>query len=186
VRAESWQHYLRPGEALSWEGQPVSGIGDWRVYDWLERMFAAALGSLGLLIGREALLEAGTRLSNGDFIYGLLVLAVALPFIPAGIYLVFLQWFAILLAYKHKQYALTDRAAYVMHRWPRLKVKVYPIYPETVIELVKGRRSCSVWVFILKKSDGDGGFTVEKEGFENIADGERVFGIIRDNQTASP
>ena len=184
MRAEPWDHYLRPGETLKWEGQPVSGIGDWRAYDWLERIFSAALGSLGLLIGREALLEAGARLSNGELFYGLLIAALALPFIPAGIYLVFLQWFVILFAYKHTQYALTDEAAYVMRRWPRTTVKVYPINSETVIELVKGRRSCSVWVLVFKKSDRDGGFTVEKEGFENIADGEHVFGIIRDCQTS--
>ncbi len=179
---ESWSHYFDPDETLLWEGRPIAGIGDWRIYNWSERILSAALGALGLVIGKEAILDATKWLSKGNVGLGLLILGVALPFILAGTYVVFLQWPAMVLAYKHKRYALTNRAAYIMYQWPRVKVKVLPVGPETIIELVKGRRSFSVWASIVKTSDGDGGSKVEKDGFENISEGQKVYNLIRELQ----
>ena len=65
-------------------------------------------------------------------------------------------------------------------RFPSLKV--YPILPSTALELELGARASTVWVHARLERDSDGDLGTAKAGFENFAEAEKVFLMIRDLQ----
>ena len=71
-------------------------------------------------------------------------------------------------------------AAARQRRFPSLTV--YPILPATALELEPGKRASTVWLHARLERDSDGDLGTTKAGFENIADGARVFHLIRELQ----
>ena len=65
-------------------------------------------------------------------------------------------------------------------RFPSLKV--YPILPFTAPELEPGAWASTAWVHARLERDSDGDLGTAKAGFENFAEAEKVFLMIRDLQ----
>jgi hypothetical protein len=165
-----------------WQGSPLRGI-----YDIPKRLFLSAFGTPflggGLMCFGFAIFSLGSGEGAASLGLGVFLAIFALPFLGVGLYLVFGQWVEAMQAHRRVRYALTDRAAYVARRYWRRTLEVFPIMPQTAVELVEGRGVFTVWLHTRREGDSDGGTTTEKKGFENIADGRDVFALIRGLQT---
>lgn len=182
MSAETWQDYLSPGERLLWQGAPVPGV-----FDLPKRLLLTAFGTPFLVGGLTCLGFGLVSLFGGEgpaaIGLGLFLSIFAVPFLGVGLYLVVLQWLEAWQAHRRVRYALSDRAAYVARRFWRRSLEVFPILPQTAVELVEGRGASTVWLHARRQKDSDDGTTTEKHGFENIADGREVFALIRQIQT---
>ncbi|TAG11990.1 MAG: hypothetical protein EAZ40_16375 [Rhodobacterales bacterium] len=97
-------------------------------------------------------------------------------------FLVFGQWIAASQAHRRIRYALSTRAAYVAQSWWTHSLDSYPILPGTSIGLAKGRLADTVWFHTMTQKDSDGDRSTTRIGFENIADGDQVYGLLRSIQ----
>jgi len=139
-----------------------------------------------LLIGVALVLYGASHLPTAptlsDAGLSLFFTAFGLPFGGLGAFLVFGPLIEARTAARDIRYALTNRAAYVQRtgRFPSLKS--YPILPYTALELEPGTRAGTVWLHTRLERDSDGDLGTTKAGFENIAEAEKVFLMIRDLQ----
>ena len=176
-----WQGRLRPGETVLWEGTPVPGLHQRGKAIFL-MCFGLPFLTIGLALffyGLHRLTQAPTTSDAG---LALFLTAFALPFGGLGAFLVFGPLVEARTASRDIRYALTTRAAYIARsgRFPSLKV--YPILPSTALELEPGTRAGTVWLHARLERDSDGDLGTTKAGFENIAEGEKVFLLIRELQ----
>ena len=172
---------LRPGETLLWEGAPAPGFHQRGKAAFL-MVFGLPFLILGVALfffGLRRLTQAATTSDAG---LALFLTAFALPFGGLGAFLVFGPLVEARTASRDIRYALTTRAAYIARsgRFPSLKV--YPILPSTALELEPGTRAGTVWLHARLERDSDGDLGTTKAGFENIAEGEKVFLLIRELQ----
>jgi hypothetical protein len=172
---------LRPDETLLWEGAPVPG--------WHQRgksLFLMAFGAPFLVIGVALMIHSFAQLPKAatlsDAGLALFLLAFSVPFSGIGAFLVFGPFIDARSAARDVRYALTTRAAYVQRLRPFPSLRVYPILPTTALELERGKRADTVWVHARQERDSDGDLGTTKAGFENIAEGEKVFNLIRNLQ----
>lgn len=172
---------LRAGETVLWEGAPVPGL-----HHPGKTALMAVFGLPFLIIGAGLLLYGATLLPKArtlnDAGLALFTALFALPFGGIGAFLVFGPVIEARTSARDIRYTLTTRAAYVARsgRFPSLKV--YPILPSTALELEPGRRAGTVWLHARLERDSEGDLGTTKAGFENIAEGEKVFHLIRDLQ----
>jgi hypothetical protein len=166
----------------------IAGTGDAKTaaINIILFLFLPVLGTLGLIIGIACFFFGLHRLTQAptlsDAGLALFLTAFGLPFAALGAFLVFGPLVEARTASRDIRYALTTRAAYVQRsgRFPNLKV--YPILPSTALELEPGKRASTIWLHARLERDSDGDLGTTKAGFENIAEGEKVFGMIRDLQ----
>ena len=59
---------------------------------------------------------------------------------------------------------------------------MYPILPTTALKLEPGAGASTVWLHARLERDSDGDLETVKAGFENIAEGDKVFHLIRELQ----
>ncbi|MDP3195487.1 hypothetical protein [Tabrizicola sp.] len=172
---------LRPGETLLWEGAPVPGFHQRRLTFFL-MLFGLPFLIIGVSLFFYSLLLYPQASDIPDGGNALVTTAFSLPFAAFGAFLVFGPIIEARTAARYIRYALTSRAAYVIRtgRFPSLKV--YPILPSTAVELETGARASTVWVHSRLERDSDGDLGTTKAGFENIAEAEKVFLMIRDLQ----
>lgn len=176
-----WQTYFRPGETLLWEGTPVPGFHQRGKAIFL-MIFGLPFLIIGVAIfffGLHQLTQAATASDAG---LALFFTAFGIPFGGIGGFLVFGPFIEARTAARHVRYALTNRAAYVARSSFGRKLSVYPILPTTALELEHGDRASSVWIHARLERDSDGDLGTTKAGFENIAEGEKVYHLIRDLQ----
>ena len=172
---------LRPGETLLWEGRPVPGL-----HQRGKAIFLMIFGRPFLIIGVALFFYGLYQLPKSETLsdagLALFTTAFGLPFGGIGAFLVFGPLIEARTASRDIRYTLTTRAAYVQRsgRFPNLKV--YPILPSTALELEPGKRASTIWLHARLERDSDGDLGTTKAGFENIAEGEKVFGMIRDLQ----
>jgi hypothetical protein len=175
---DGWQQYFRPGERLLWQGVPVAGFHQ-RAKSLVLMVFGLpflVIGIAVLIFGANSLSIAETTSAAGLAVF---FLAFGLPFAGLGAFLVFGPWIEARTAERHVRYALSDRAAYVARSAFGRKLSVYPILPETVLELEKGKRADSLWFHARLERDSDGDLGTVRAGFENIAEAEKVYHMIR-------
>ncbi len=179
--SESWQAFFRPGERLLWEGSPVPGF-----HQRGKALFLMAFGLPFLIIGVAVFffglfrLTQSTNLSDAGL--AVFFTAFGIPFAGVGGFLVLGPWIEARTAARDVRYALTTRAAYVARSTFGRRLSVYPILPHTALELEKGTRADTVWLHARLERDADGDLGTTKAGFENIAEGEKVYHLIRDLQ----
>ncbi len=175
---------LRPDEMLLWEGSPVPGL-----HQRGKAIFLMIFGLPFLIIGVAlffyGLLQLPKAESVSDAGLALFTTAFALPFGGIGAFLVFGPLIEARTASRDVRYVLTTRAAYVIRQGRFPSLKVYPILPTTALELEPGKRASTVWVHARLERDSDGDLGTTKAGFENIAEAEKVFLMIRDLQGKS-
>lgn len=173
--------HLRPGETLLWEGSPVPGLHRRGATIFL-MIFGLPFLIIGVALFFHGLLEVNKAETSSDAGLGFFITAFSLPFGGIGVFLVFGPLIQARTASRHIRYALTTRAAYIARTGPFPSLKVYPILPVTALELETGKRAATVWLHARLERDSDGDLGTTKAGFENIAEGEKVFQMIRDLQ----
>ncbi|MBL9050052.1 MAG: hypothetical protein JNK19_08070 [Tabrizicola sp.] len=172
---------LGPDETLLWEGSPVPGL-----HQRAKAIFLMVFGSPFLIVGVSLIFhglwqlpKAGTFADAG---LALFVTAFGVPFGGIGAFLVFGPVIEARTAPRDIRYVLTNRAAYVVRQGRFPSLKVYPILPSTALELEPGARASTVWLHSRLERDSDGDLGTTKAGFENIAEAEKVYLMIRDLQ----
>ena len=172
---------LRPGETILWEGAPVPGMDP-----PVKTALLVAFGLPFLIIGAGLLFYGATHMpaapTANDAGLALVTALFSLPFGGIGAFLVFGPFIEARTKARHISYTLTNRAAYVARsgRFPSLKV--YPILPHTALELEPGKRASTIWLHARLDRNSDGDLGTTKAGFENIAEADKVFAMIRDLQ----
>lgn len=176
---DSWAAYLQPGERVLWQGAPLPGIRN--------RGRLAFLSLFGVPFLIFGLGGTGVGLRHvfwvGDVWIGLITLALGLIFLVFGYAFVFGQWADAARAHRTTRYALSNRCAYVA-RWAwKRSLESYPILPKTALELDHCDGYDNVWFHARSETDGDGGITTTRVGFEGIAEGTKVYQLLRGIQT---
>ena len=172
---------LRPGETVLWEGTPVPGL-----HQRGKAIFLMIFGLPFLIVGVSLFFHGLWQMTRAptfaDAGLALFIAAFGLPFAGIGAFLVFGPLVEARTAHRDVRYTLTNRAAYVQRtgRFPSLKV--YPITAFTHLELELGARAGTVWLHARLERDSDGDLGTTRAGFENIAEAEAVFALIRDLQ----
>jgi hypothetical protein len=175
---------LRPGETVLWEGSPVPGFHRRGATIFL-MIFGLPFLIIGVALLFYGLLQLHKAATLSDAGLALFTAAFAVTFASFGAFLVFGPIIEARSASRDVRYALTNRAAYVQRtgRFPSLKI--YPILRSTALELEPGKRASTVWVHSRLERDSDGDLGTTKAGFENIAEAEKVFGMILNLQGKS-
>jgi hypothetical protein len=172
---------LRAGETVLWEGSPVPGL-----HQRGKAIFLMVFGLPFLMIGVSLFFHGLWQLPRAgtfaDASLALFVAAFGMPFGGIGAFLVFGPLVEARTASRDVRYVLTTRAAYVIRRGRFPSLKVYPILPSSALELEPGKRASTVWVHSRLERDSDGDLGTTKAGFENIAEAEKVFLMIRELQ----
>lgn len=172
---------LRPNETLLWEGSPVPGF-----HQRGKAVFLMIFGLPFLIIGIAVFVAGLHQLTQATTLSdaGLAVFftAFGIPFGGIGAFLVFGPWIEARTAARHVRYALTNRAAYVARSTFGRKLSIYPILPSTALELEAGPHASTVWFHARLERDSDGDLGTTKAGFENIAEGAKVYHLIREVQ----
>lgn len=137
---------------------------------------------IGVALYFCGLLQLHKAATGSDAGLALFTAAFALTFGSFGAFLAFGPLIAARTAARDVRYALTSRAAYVVRQGRFPSLKVYPILPSTALELETGTRAATVWLHSRLARDSEGDLGTTKAGFENIAEGEKVFLMIRDLQ----
>ena len=181
--ADTWEDYFQPGETLLWEGAPKPGLYG------MPKLIGLALFGLPFLVIGTGICVAGLTMLLGpswmDLGIGLFMAAFSIPFAGLGAFLVFGQWIAAMQAHRRIRYALSTRCAYIAQSWWTHKIESYPILKSTSIGLEKGRRADTVWFHVRAEKDSDGDQSTTRIGFDNIADGDGVYRILRNIQTGT-
>ena len=181
VSDRPWETLLRPGEQVLWEGRPLPGFHQ-PGKSLLMMIFGLPFLVIGValfIFGLHRLTQADTASNAG---LALFVTAFALPFGALGGFLVFGPLMSAHNAARHVRYALSNRAAYVERTSLGRKFEVYPILPSTALEIEQGKTVSSIWVHARMERDSDGDMGTVRAGFENIADGQSVYQLIRQIQ----
>jgi hypothetical protein len=179
---ERWDSYFQPGETLLWQGTPKQGV-----YSWPKIIALAAFGLPFLLAGLGALgggLHQAIH-SNGlsDIGLGLFLVSFSLVFVGVGAVMVFGQWWGASQAHLRVRYALTTRCAYIAQSYWTRKIESYPILPGSALGLEKGARADTVWFHVTVEKDMDGDRTTSRVSFDNIAEGDKVYALLRSIQS---
>jgi hypothetical protein len=177
VTEADWTPHLRPGERLLWEGIPVPGFHQ-RGKSLALMAFGLPFLLAGLGVVVYGLQQTELAGSSSDVGLGIFATAFGLPFIAIGGFLFFGPVHEALIAPRRLRYALSTRAAYIRRATLSEKLEIYPITPTTPLELEKGKGADTVWFHARLESGPDGPSTAHV-GFRNIADGDRVFHLIR-------
>ncbi len=182
--ADLWEQYFQPGETLLWEGAPKPGV-----HGWPKIIGLAIFGLPFLLFGLGAFATALRQVirSDGwsDLGLGIFLMTFSLMFVGVGALMVFGQWYAAVTAHRDIRYALSTRAAYIAKSGWKRGLESYPILASSATGLETGRRSDTVWVHVRTERDSDGDLSTSRISFENIADGARVYRLIRNIQTGT-
>jgi hypothetical protein len=179
--AETWQSWLQPGETLLWQGAPLPGVHGWGKIIGMA-LFGLPFQIAGvtfLLVGLWQMADA-TKL--GDIGLGLFFTVFSLPFAAVGVFLVFGQAYAAKTAHRATCYALSNRAAYIAKSGRTHSLESYPILRETALGLEKHRHADTVWFHVRTEKDSDGDRSTTRISFDNIAEGDEVYRLLRSIQ----
>ena len=180
--AEGWEQYFQPGETLLWEGAPKPGVHGW------PKIIGLALFGLPFLIVGIGVFVAGVRQMIvgggwGDVGLGLFFTAFSIPFGGVGALMVIGQWWAAAEAHKRLRYAVSTRCAYIAKSYRTRSIESYPILKGTALGLEKDRGADTVWFHVRTEKDSDGDLTTSRISFDNIAEGDKVYALLRSIQT---
>lgn len=174
--ADRWEDYFDPGETLLWQGQPRQGarLSFFMVFLALFGLpfLIAGLAVFGSGIAGIAKFDAGL----GGVLLGLFLLFFSFPFIGAGAAMIFGPWYMQANAHRKVRYALSNRRAYIATQWWSKKLQTVRIAADATVTLENGK---DVYFRTEVGKDSDGDRTTERKGFENIADADEVYRLIR-------
>lgn len=178
-----WRGMLEPKERILWEGSPVAGLH--KPFNILARAIFGLPFLAGGITAAAFALWAITGSTEWQMVgLGFLFLVFSVPFLGVGLWLVVGVSLDRLTAPRRLRYVLTDRRALILSRFPRQKADSYPIHKSSPLVHERSRRVGSVYfhVHANRDADTDGGMDIKRTGFENIADSEQVFRLMRQVQ----
>lgn len=179
---DSWDAYFQPGETLLWEGAPKPGV-----HGWPKIIGLAIFGLPFLLFGLGAFAMGARQAfrSEGlsEFGFALFLMSFSLIFLGVGALMVFGQWWAAAEAHQKIRYAVSTRCAYIAKSYRTRSIESYPILQGSALGLEKGRSADTVWFHVRTEKDSDGDRTTSRVSFDNIAEGEKVYALLRSIQT---
>jgi hypothetical protein len=180
--ADSWQAYFQPGETLLWEGAPKPGV-----HGKAKIIGLAIFGLPFLLVGIGVFLagirQTFTAPTWTDVGLGLFFATFAVPFAGIGAAMVIGQWWAAAEAHRRIRYAVSTRCVYIAKSHRTRSIESYPILRSSALGVEKGRTADTVWFHVLSERDSDGDRTTTRISFDNIAEGDKVYTILRSIQT---
>ena len=180
--ADNWQSYLQPGETLLWEGTPKPGV-----HGWPKIIGLALFGLPFLVVGVGVFLTGIWQMINakgwGDAGLGFFFTVFAIPFGGVGALMVFGQFWAAIEAHRRIRYAVSTRCAYIAKSYRTKTIESYPILRSSALGLEKGRTADTVWFHVQTERDSDGDRTTTRISFDNIAEGDEVYRLLRSIQT---
>jgi hypothetical protein len=179
--SDGWSTYFRPDETLVWEGAPVPGFHQ-RGKSIFLMVFAFPFLIIGIAVFFSGLNRMTLAETLSDAGLAIFFAAFGIPFGAIGAFFFFSPLIEARTAARHVRYALTNRAAYVARSSFGRKLSVYPILPQTALELEHGTRASTVWLHARLERDSDDDLGTVKAGFENIAEGTKVYHLIRELQ----
>lgn len=175
-----WEDYFHGRETLLWEGAPISGIRGKPTLIFLTLFGLPFLGA-GLFVSGGGLLTMlsfdGLAAVGG----GLFMFLFGLPFLFVGLGMTVGTWIVAGNRHEFIRYGLSNKRAYIAQSWWNHTMESYPITADSYLEFEQGRTD-AVWFSKLQSKDSDGDQTTQKTGFENIADGAKVYAMLRDIQ----
>ncbi len=184
MSSPAWQDYFQPGEQLLWDGAPKPGIhGKPRII--FLTIFGLPFLVIGIAVCVAGVKQVLTAQGWSALGFGLFLVTFSVAFGGVGAAMVFGQWWAAAEAHRKIRYALSTRAAYIAKSCRTRSIEFYPILRSTPSGLEKGRTADTVWFHVHSQRDSDGDPIVTRIGFDNIADGDSVFQLIRSIQTGS-
>ena len=165
-----WEGLLDEGENILWQGRPDKAlhIKPRAVGGAIFGLFFAGFALFWMVMASQA---------GGVFwMFGLLHFAIGLSIVFGALF--YPSW-----KRRHTWYTLTNRRAFIAEDVPfrQRSLKSYPITQDTPIEL-RGEEFATLIFARETKRDNDGDTTSTEIGFERIAEGKRVFQLIRDIQ----
>ena len=168
-----WEGILDQGEKILWQGRPDGGI-HLKITNIMTFLFGLAFAGFALFW-----MVMAAQAGGGFWMFGLIHFAVGLGLSFGAIY-----WDA----YKRRNswYTLTDKRAFIARNLP-LKgrnLKSYPINAVTVLDYQQGDLSTLLFTEEVRRGNKGRKYTV-KIGFERIADGDKVYRLMRDLQKAA-
>ncbi len=178
--ADRWEDYFESGETLLWQGQPRPmrrpSIG---------AIFLAVFGIPFLVAGLFIFFTAIAGLAGadngvGNWAMAGFMLVFSLPFIGAGAGMMFGPWYMQANAHRKVRYALSNKRAYIATQWWSKSLQSVLIDPDGTVTLENDR---DVFFRTEIGQDGDGDKTTQRKGFENIADADEVYRLIRGIQS---
>lgn len=165
----TWEHILDDDERILWQGKPDGAIvlHPRNIFGLLFGLFFSGFALFWMI---------GAAQGGGLFwMFGLLHFAVGLGIVFGAV-----GWGA----FKRRRswYTLTDRRAFIATSLPLRGngLKSYPIGAGTQLELVDG--PLATVNFHTETKRGENGSYEVPVGFERIADGQKVFRLMRDIQ----
>jgi hypothetical protein len=172
---------LRHDETVLWQGAPVPGLHKRGLAIFL-MIFGLPFLGIGVSMFFYSLLQLPRSATVSDAGLALFLTAFSLPFTGFGAFLVFGPLIEARTNARDIHYTLTNRAAYVQRNGRFPSLKVYPILSHIPLELEPGKRASTIWLHSRLERDSDGDLGTTKAGFENIAEADKVFAMIRDLQ----
>lgn len=182
--AETWEGYFQPGERLLWEGAPKPGVHGWPKIIGLA-IFGLPFLIVGVVFFFVGLNQAATGATLGDVGLGMFFALFAVPFAGVGALMVFGQWWAAREAHRKIRYALSTRCAYIAKSYWTRSIESYPILKGSALGLEQGRHADTVWFHVRTEKDSDGDRTTSRISFDNIAEGDEVYRLLRSIQTGT-
>lgn len=164
-----WEGILDPGERILWQGRPVPGIV-WRPQQMVTFLFGLAFAGFALFWMLMAATAGGFFWMFGLIHFGV---GLALSFGP-------IVWPAYMR--RHTWYTLTDRRAFIATDAPLLgrRLKSYPIERGTVLSYDAGNPATIHFAHVMRRTKN--GSSRSDIGFERIAEGPEVYGLMRQIQ----
>ncbi len=164
-----WEGILDEDEAILWQGRP-DGKVDFRLVHVFTGLFGLAFAGFALFWMVMAS-QAGGFLWMFGLIHFFVGLAIGIgpPFLSA--------W-----TRRHTWYTLTDRRAFIATALPLRgrRLKSYPIDDDTVLDYRAGDPATVYFAHEMRRTKN--GSRRHDIGFERIADGQEVYGMMRQVQ----
>jgi len=182
---EDWTAYLGAGEELLWTGRPEAD----RRLRW-QQIGVAVFGAPFLIVGAGLCLTSlwGIVSGQADSLWkvglALFLILFSLPFAAAGIFLVAVPSLKARYAPRYVRYALSTQRAYIAESWWSRQMKTYPILPRARVDLLRDGLDTVVLHYGAER-DSDGDPVTVTARFEQLADGQRLYHLIRQIQSGA-
>jgi len=168
-----WEGILDPDERILWQGRPGQGFhidpGQ------------GAMALFGMAFAGFALFWMAMASMAGGFfwMFGLIHFSVGLGIVGSGI-------FGETLRRRATWYTLSDRRAFIATDlpWKGREINSYPIRPDTRLDYRSGTPATIYFAREQRRSQKGRTYQVDV-GFERIAEGDKVYRMLRDVQSGN-
>lgn len=171
-----WDGLLDPDEKILWQGHPD------RHFRLRKRNIALSVFGL-FFLGSSFFMIIMAPGMSGPANMPLFILLFELPFLAAGLYMVFGVHFFDTWKRAHTVYTLTNKHAFIATDTTGKKLKSYPIDAQTPITFKPGPPDSVFFATELRARNRTS--STVPVGFELISDGQKVYKLIREVQAGT-